>query len=101
MSEVKIVRLSTGEELITTVDQVEETSSRGNVYHFSDIAILIPTEANQLGLAPFMPYSTAIDKGVEVSEKDIMFLCDPVTDLKSQYETMFSKVMTPDQNIVT
>jgi len=100
MSEIKIMRLTTGEELICTAT-TEDTSSRGTVYHISDIAILIPTEANQLGLAPFVPYSSASRDGVTIAEKDVMFVTNPVEDLKKQYQNMFSKLMTPDQNIVT
>jgi len=96
--EIKIVRLSTGEELICTITS-ESTSSRGTVYHMTDVAILIPTEANQLGLAPFVPYSTVSTEGVEIAEKDVMFVTEPVEDLKKQYQNMFSKIMTPDQKI--
>lgn len=99
-SEIQIVRLSTGEELICTVS-TESTSSRGTVYHLTDIAILIPTEQNSLGLAPFVPYSTAPTKGVIIAEKDVMFVTEPVDDLRTQYQNMFSKVMTPQRNIVT
>jgi hypothetical protein len=99
-SEIKIMRLSTGEELICDTTP-ETTSSRGIVYTIKDIAILIPTESNSLGLAPFVPYSTASTKGIELAEKDVMFVTDPVDDLKNQYKNMFSKVMTPDQRIVT
>jgi len=96
--ETKIMRLTTGEELICTVT-TDSTSSRGNVYKLTDIAILIPTESNQLGLAPFVPYSTASTKGVEIAEKDVMFVTEPIEDLKKQYQNMFSKIMTPDQQI--
>jgi hypothetical protein len=99
-SEVKIMRLTTGEELICDTT-TEVTSSRGTVYKIRDIAILIPTESNSLGLAPFVPYSTASAYGVEIAEKDVMFVTDPIDDLKKQYQNMFSKLMTPDQNIVT
>jgi hypothetical protein len=100
-NDVKIMRLSTGEELIATVSKEESTSSKGTVYSIRDIAILIPTESNSLGLAPFVPYSTAPTKGVDIAEKDIMFVTEPISDLLKQYNNMFSKIMTPDQNIVT
>ncbi len=99
-SEIKILRLSTGEELICDVS-TESTSSRGTVYTLKDIAILIPTEQNSLGLAPFVPYSTGITKGIEIAEKDVMFVTDPIDELRAQYQNMFSKIMTPQQNIVT
>ena len=55
MDNIKIVRLTTGEELICST----KVSSTG--YTLKDVAILIPTQNNQLGLAPFMAYSDAKD----------------------------------------
>jgi len=60
-SEIKIMRLATGEELICDASS-QTTSSRGIVYTIKD---------------------------------------EPISDLKKQYQNMFSKVMTPDQKIVT
>ena len=94
MSDIKIVRISTGEELLCTVDS-------GNKDHLtlSDVAILIPTEANSLGLAPFMAYSDAKD-GMEIPRSYIMFMVDPVETLKKQYQTMFSKIITNESKLI-
>lgn len=94
MANIKIVRLTTGEELIcdlkvTNVDQVI----------LKDVAILIPTQQNQLGLAPFMAYSDAKD-GFHTTMASVMFIVEPVNDLKNQYQQMFSKVITPTSNLV-
>lgn len=86
---VKIVRLTSGEELIGTLN--------GN--KLSDVAILIPTQQNSLGLAPFMAYAEF--KYLELNEKDVMFTVDPVADLKAQYDNMFNKILTPNQKIIT
>ena len=99
-SEIKIMRLVTGEEIICDVS-TESSSRYGVVYNIKDVAILIPTEANQLGLAPFVPYSTASVDGITIAEKDVMFVTKPVDDLRKQYQNMFSKLMTPNQGIVT
>lgn len=93
MSDIKIVRLATGEELICEVSGGPET------YTFKDVAILIPTEQNSLGLAPFMAYSNA-PKGMTVASHFIMFIVDPVDGLLKQYQNMFSKVITPTQKII-
>ena len=94
MANIKIVRLTTGEELIcdlkvNNVDQVI----------LKDVAILIPTQQNQLGLAPFMAYSDAKD-GFHTTMASVMFIVEPVNDLKNQYQQMFSKVITPTSNLV-
>lgn len=95
MSDIKVVRLSTGEELICDVKFADN-----EVVQLSDIAILIPTQENSLGLAPFMAYTDASD-GIAMQGKDIMFMCNPVDGLKQQYQTMFGKIATPSQKIIT
>lgn len=94
MSDIKIVRISTGEELLCTVDS-------GSKEHLklTDVAILIPTQANSLGLAPFMAYSDAKD-GMEIPRSYVMFVVDPVEDLKKQYQTMFSKIITNGSKLI-
>ena len=99
-SEIKIMRLVTGEEIICDVS-TESSSRYGVVYNIKDVAILIPTESNSLGLAPFVPYSTASVDGITLAEKDVMFVTKPINDLRKQYQNMFSKLMTPNQGIVT
>ena len=94
MSDIKIVRISTGEELLCTVD-----SSNKDHLTLSDVAILIPKEANSLGLAPFMAYSDAKD-GMEIPRSYVMFMVDPVETLKKQYQTMFSKIITNESKLI-
>jgi len=93
MSEVKIVRLITGEELIATVKAGEY------IIELSDVAILIPTQQNSLGLAPFLAYASYKTLKLDVSH--MMFMVDPVDDLKSQYQQMFNKIVTPPSSIIT
>jgi|TARA_R110000803_G_scaffold60068_2_gene119158 hypothetical protein len=97
-NEIKIVRLVTGEELLCTVTSDPITAK----YNLTDVAILIPTEANSLGLAPFMGYSTAYqnEDGMDVKEQSIMFIVDPVDSLRKQYQTMFSKILAPASKII-
>lgn len=94
MSDVNVIRLSTGEELIATVEKVD-----GDVLTIKDVAILIPTQENSLGLAPFMAYTEAPD-GLHLKDKDIMFVVKPVEGLKQQYDTMFGKIATPSKKII-
>jgi hypothetical protein len=41
-----------------------------------------------------MAYSDAKD-GIETQSKNVMFVVEPVTELKNQYQQMFSKLVTP------
>jgi hypothetical protein len=94
MTDIKIVRISTGEELICSVSEEGQEH-----YTLKDVAILIPTQQNSLGLAPFMAYSDAT-KGMTIPASFVMFMVDPVEDLKNQYKTMFQKVITPEKKII-
>lgn len=96
MNEIKIVRISTGEELLCTVDS---SKAYEDTLMLSDIAILIPTEANSLGLAPFMAYSNA-PNGMEIKRDFVMFIVDPVENLKKQYQNMFSKIITNGSKLI-
>ena len=87
---IKIVRLSTGEELIATIGDSMNTGA----INLIDVAILIPTQQNSLGLAPFMAYSNAKD-GLEVPRSFVMFMVEPVDGLKKQYQNMFNRIITP------
>ena len=91
---IKIVRLTTGEELICDV-KVNGTMD----VILKDVAILIPTQQNQLGLAPFMAYSDAKD-GFHTTMNSIMFIVEPQEEKKNQYQKMFSKIITPASNII-
>ena len=91
---IKIVRLTTGEELICDA----KVNSTDQVI-LKDVAILIPTQQNQLGLAPFMAYSDAKD-GFHTTMNSIMFIVEPQSELKNQYQKMFSKIITPASNII-
>ena len=94
MSNIQIVRLTSGEELIADV------TTQTDGYLLSDIAILIPTQQNQLGLAPFMAYGVPKD-GILFKNEHIMFLMEPVDGLRQQYQTMFGKVITPTTSIIS
>lgn len=89
----QIVRLTSGEELLATV----KSTSTGLT--LSDIAILIPTQQNSLGLAPFMAYGDYDE--IHIDNKDIMFTIKAVKELAGQHQEMFRKIVTPTTNIIT
>ena len=84
MSDIKIVRLQTGEEVICkcTVD------SKNGTVTMKKAAIIIPVGQGQIGLSPFMPYANNTD-GVTVKDKHIMFIVTPVEEFLNEYNTGF------------
>ena len=83
MSEVKIVRLTSGEELIAKVEQVDDIS-----YILKKPAILIPTGKDQLAFGQWLPYADISD-GIEIELKFVVFIVEPAEEMAAQYEQSF------------
>ena len=84
MSNVKIFRLNSGEEILTRF--IENDTS----WTFKDPAILIPMERGQIGLMPWMMYSKAAT-GINVPKDFVAFTIDPLDELKNQYDSSLNK----------
>ena len=81
---VKIVRLVSGEELICSYEEIEA----GNRAKLSKVAVLIPTGAGKIALAPWVPY--AVEKAVfELSHRHIVFTIEPHNELLNEYNSVF------------
>jgi len=88
MSEVKILRLTSGEELIGKVTQSEEYA-----YNIKKPYILIPMGQGQIGFAPYMPYTKAED-GIEIPHIHVMFALQPMIEMENQYTSAISGLVT-------
>lgn len=78
MSDTKLIRLVTGEELLAK--HVE-----GNTY--KDLAIIIPQGGGNLGIMQYTPYAK-IDK-ITFREDHIMFVVEPKQELINEYNKVY------------
>jgi hypothetical protein len=85
MSEVKIVRLSTGEELLCKVE--------GESLTVSTPVLILPTADGKLSFMPYMPYADIEE--LTIKERNVMFMVDPTPELATQYKTMIGDVVVP------
>lgn len=76
MSDVQIVRLSTGEEVVAKV------SYDKGFYTLTDGILLVPAGEGKIGMVPFVPYAKRTP--VAVSEQHVMFVVEPADELKRQ-----------------
>jgi hypothetical protein len=90
--EIKLIRLTSGEELIGRFSSVDDKVIIGR-----NLTVLIPTQSNSLGLAPYMPYTTVDMTGIELRLKDIMFILDPIEELKNRYKEIHGDLLVPAQ----
>ena len=83
MSEVKIIRVHSGEELI---GQVTETDTG---IHIDKPAIIL-----RIGLAPYLPYGDAEENGVDFKDIHVVFMMNPVEEFRNQYTQSFVNGLT-------
>jgi hypothetical protein len=96
MSEIKIVRLTSGEELIAKVDQSVE-----DYVVLKKPAILIPTGKDQLAFGQWLPYAN-IENGITISKEYVVFVVDPMEEMAAQYnETFGSGLVVPKAGVVS
>jgi hypothetical protein len=88
MSDVQIVRLSTGEEVVAKV-----TYDKG-FYTLTDGILLIPAGEGKIGMIPFVPYAKR--DPVVIGEAHVMFTVEPAAELKRQVLEATSSIIMPD-----
>ncbi len=94
---IKLIRLVSGEEIIAEIKH-EESNPDGIM--IKDAIVLIPAGEGKIGIMPFMPYTKAKD-GLELRTQDIMFMVDPVDELKTQFKSARSGISLPSSKILS
>jgi len=89
--EVRIVRLSSGEEILCKCETNESSTTIKNP------AILMPMGGGQLGMMEWMPYADY--KELDIDNKFVMFVIKPQLELLNQYnESIGSGLVIPTKN---
>jgi hypothetical protein len=94
---IKLIRLVSGEEIIA---EIKHEKSNPDEIHINDAIVLIPAGEGKIGIMPFMPYTKAKD-GLELRTQDIMFMVDPVDELKTQFKSARSGISLPTSKILS
>jgi hypothetical protein len=95
MSNIQIVGLTTGEQIVAKIELV------GSVYTIKNPAIIVPVGKGELALAPWLPYSTVDQTGVQIHKDRITFTLTPQPELSNQYNTTFGNGLILPANNVT
>ena len=86
---MKIVRLTTGDEIICKVEETE------NSVTITDAFSMVATEPGKIGFIPFMAY--AKDEKFVVDKKFVVMVVDPVDEIVDQIRAMTSGIVTPQK----
>ena len=82
MKDIKLIRLTSGEEILVFV--INET---GLTLTGTDPVLLIPNK-DKIGLMPYMSYCDLPMNALVIKKEHIMFNLEPTEDLKGQYKKM-------------
>jgi hypothetical protein len=95
MKDIKLLRLTSGEEIIAEIDR----SGKETEITITDAIIMIPAGEGKIGFMPFMPYTKA-KNGLTLKLADIMFMTDPMDELLNQFKQARSGIVTPPQGVI-
>ena len=88
---VRIVRMKTGEEIITSY------TVEGNQAILKNPAILIPTGQGQIGFMPWMMYAELDNNTIEFPVENVLFDVAPHKALMNEYnKTIGSGLVVPE-----
>ena len=99
MSDVKIVRLQSGEDVIAKL----EKDTMGN-YNFEKPFVIIPTQSApgqpvQLMMTPYMPF--ADEEKITVTADKVVAIVKPKKEILASYQKNTSKILTPNSELIT
>ena len=96
MSEVKNIRISSGEDIVATI------TKRGDGFlEIENPIVAVPTTQGKVGFAPWAPFVDKTDKAIKVSLSFVVFEAEPDNDIVNQYKSMYGGVLSPNkQNII-
>ena len=89
MSEVQLVRLVSGEEVLAKIENMGEATK------FEKPHVIVPTEARSIALMPWCPYSNIQDEGVVIPNDKILFVTTPHSELEKEYTTAVTGIEIP------
>ena len=98
MSDVKVLRLSTGEDVIAKVDT-------GTEYHTLEKPFVIIPQQMGPGkpVQLMMSLYNAFGKGdkIEIGRDKVVFITEPKDEIKNSYEQNTSKILTRNKGRIT
>jgi hypothetical protein len=89
MKEIKIVRLSSGEELLCKYD--------GEIVY--EPVVIIPAGDGKISFYPYMPYADVAE--LKITQRSIMFVVDPIPEMVEKYKMHLGEILMPDSRIVS
>jgi hypothetical protein len=92
---VKLIRMWSGEDVITDLIEEKEDS-----IVFCNPIVAVPAGNGQLGFAPWSPLLKGKGEELEVTKKYVVYIAEAQEQVVEQYEEMFSVIKAPSKKLV-
>jgi hypothetical protein len=94
MMSVKIIRLTSGEEIISNY------TDNGETITLKDASVLIPSPEGKLLLARWLPYANT-EGGVTLEKRHLVFVIDPQKELADHFiNVVVNGLVVPGKKVV-
>jgi hypothetical protein len=91
MSDVQIVRLVTGEEVVAKVSYAK------GFYTLTDPILLVAAGEGKIGMVPYIPYAKRAP--IVIGEAHVMFQVEPMDELKMQIIEQTTGLIMPGSDL--
>ncbi len=91
---VKLIRTTTGEDIVC--DLIAETDDSVT---FANPIVAVPAGNGQIGFAPWSPLLSKNVKELTISKKFVIYVSETQDQMVSEYESMFSSIITPNKGL--
>ena len=98
MSDVKVIRMTTGEDVIAKVGENDGGISLNKPF------VIIPQQSGpgkpvQLMMSLYNAFGKS--DTITIDQEKVVFMTDPKDEIKSSYEANTSKILTPNKGLIT
>lgn len=93
---VKLIRMSSGEDLIANIINDQER----DIVVVENAIVGVPTGQGTLGFAPWSPMISKKEKEIAVDRRFVIYIAEPDEQIVEQYEQMFSNIVKPSKKLI-
>ena len=102
MSDIKLIKLLNGEELLAEVIDTAYNNYTTVLMKNPVRVVVMPNKLDpktpNIGFAPWAEFTD--DKEIEISKASVMAIMNPIKEFLNQYQSMFGKVVTPTSGLI-
>ena len=98
MANIKVLKLVTGEEVLTELLENGDKLTMRNATRIVVMPNKIDPQQPNVGLAPWAQFSD--DKDISIDRSHVIAIMEPIKEFKTQYQAAFSGLALPQSKLI-